>query len=175
MIKYLKDSVLLTVYLYGASLLSLLVSAIPIYITNALTYDEFTRMTVQVISMVLTMCAAMFILCRRTGYTKNKGINKFGTPEIIITVAATSILHFILALIFRFYVFLYIPVGYIGGLINGNVHVEAIASLAKENMPLMILSHIIMMIPISACMALGFSKGYAKRSAERKKTLANAK
>ena len=41
--KYLKNSVLYTIYLFGASLLSLLISAIPLYITKVLTGSEYIQ------------------------------------------------------------------------------------------------------------------------------------
>ena len=171
--KYLKNSILYTSYLFGASLLSLLISAVPLYITKTLTGSEYIQTLIMVISMIISMIATMYIILYRTGYDKNSGHENFKKSELLITVSLTTALHFIMALFLKFFSFLYLPVAYIGGLIIGDASIDVIASLVNTNFHLMILSYFIMMIPLMGAMIFGFNKGMEKRQKEREKTLFN--
>jgi amino acid permease len=171
MIAYFKNSLLYTVYLFGASALSLVTSMIPMYITRALTPDEYTRTLVMVISMIISMIITIYILFYQSGYRRKSSHENYKNSELIITLSLTTIIHFIIGLLSKYIVFLYFPVGYLSGLILGEADAESISYISKTHFNIMILSYFLMMIPLIASMMLGFSKGLKKRQKEREKTI----
>jgi hypothetical protein len=169
--KYIKDSILYTVYLFGASLLSLLTSAIPLYITKALTGNEYIQTLIMAIGMIISMIITMYIILYQTGYRKNSGQESYKNSEILITVSSTTALHFIIALLSKFFSFLYLPIAYIGGLIIGDTYIDTIATLVNTHFHIMILSYFLMMIPLLVSIIFGFNNGFRKRQKEREKTI----
>ena len=171
MITYLKNAILYTVYLFGASLLSLVTSMIPLYITRALTADEYIRTLIMVISMIISMAITIYIILYTSGYRKNKSHENYKDSELWITVLLTVAIHFIIGLLLKYVVFLYFPVVYLSGLIMGDVYPETFASLVDTHFNIMILSYFLIMIPLVVSMFFGFKKGFRKRQKVREKTL----
>ena len=172
MIVYLKNSVLYTIYLYGASLLALVMSILS-YIVNAITRDEYIRTLFLVAIMIISMIITLYIIFYQSGYRRVSSHENYKKFEFLITVLITVAIHFIMALLLNFFPFLYLPIAYLGGLIVGNTDIDTISSLVNTHFYIMILSYFIMMIPLVATMILGFHKGMNNRQKDRTKTISN--
>ena len=129
MVAYLKNSMLYTVYLFGASALAILTSMIPSYIANALTHDEYIKTLAMVISMIISMMITMYILLYRTGYQRNNSPERYKKSELFISLAFTILIHFIIGLILRYFTFLYSPVLWLSRFIIGDSSDEALVIL----------------------------------------------
>jgi len=166
--KYLKNSILYTVYLFGASLLALVMSILS-YIVNAITTDEYIRTLFLTIIMIISMIITLYIIFYQSGYRRASSHENYKKSELLITVSITTAIHFIIALLLKFLSFLYLPVAYLGGLIIGDTYIDTIASLVNTHFHIMILSYFLMMIPLVASMIFGFNKGMKKRQKDREK------
>ncbi|MCL1858313.1 MAG: hypothetical protein FWF92_03680 [Oscillospiraceae bacterium] len=167
---YLKNALLYIVYLFGASLLALVMSILS-YIVNAITMDEYIRTLFLTIIMILSMIITLYIIFYQLGYKRASSHENYKKFELLISILLTIAIHFIIALLSNFFSFLYLPVAYLGGLIIGNTYIDTIASLVNTHFHIMILSYFLMMIPLIASMIFGFNKGAKKRQKDRKKVV----
>ena len=168
MMIYLKNAMLYTVYLFGASLLALVMSVFS-YIVNAITMDEYIRTLFLTLIMIISMIITIYIIFYQSGYRRKSSHENYKNSELIITLLLTTIIHFIIGLLSKYIVFLYLPVGYLSGLILGEADAEAISYISKTHFHIMILSYFLMMIPLIASMIVGFNKGMKKRQKDREK------
>ena len=165
--KYIKTSLLYTVYLFASSLIGFAVMWVVSLIINSVWSNPFVRDLLYILGMVICSGIVLYVVMYRNGYKDNNGYDKILWKKIYITIIISLIIALILniVLFFSFIFDMRGPTSVTLALLFQSGDFDPINGVISY--PLVLLSYILMLISCVPFMAGGYYSGYKKRGKDR--------
>ena len=158
------SALLYVVYYCGISALGFVIVPISGMIISAITYNEFIRELIPVISMITVGIAGLFILSYIGGYRKNIAHdNKKIISKFIIAVICSYIIYYLMGLFTKFAFHFNFNLT----LLFYETHESLAGRLYEEHFGMLNITFFILLIPMFIASLWGFKQGVSKREKER--------
>ncbi|MHC1695156.1 MAG: hypothetical protein AB9835_07770 [Eubacteriales bacterium] len=171
--KYTESILIFLVNYFGASVLSLLISMIPLYISRSLTKDTYVSDLVYFISIMVVMLLTLFFLNKRQGYNKNNGHDD-AFRNFLISGSLALLLYTAIGFTTKFFMLLYAQVNYASIMYIYKDYLD-IVQLQTKYFNVLTVTYILTLVPLLTATVMGFHNGCKKRMYDRKKIMEETK